>query len=177
MLVHIDPQRFYALFYSLLLPCPADDDVDLVIKLVQLMLLDRYKHLSKNKLLAFSKRLLTMALHLQVSRSISAVLVMIKALLTISPLVTDQLFDNDFSGSGIQYLAELDDPEYCNAQNATLFELILLRTSADRIVRQQCDEILTGKFQSDPYVLRSCEENALAFLRPATEPSAVEQKK
>jgi nucleolar complex protein 3 len=164
VLIHIDPQRFYALFYSLLLPCPSDYDIDLVIKLIQLMLLDRYKQLSKNKLLAFIKRLLTMILHLQSTKSISAILVMIKALLTISSLVTEQLFDNEFSGSGIRYLPELNDPEYCHAQNATLYELTLLRTISNKNIREQCEEILTGKFQLDTHVLRSCQENALAYL-------------
>lgn len=165
VLIHIDPQRFYALFYSLLVPCPADGDIDLVIRLIRLMLLDRYKQLSKNKLLAFVKRLLTMAVHLQSTKSINAILVMVKALLTISPLVTEQLFDNEFSGSGITYLAELTDPEYCNAQNATIFELMLLKKSSDKQIRHQCEEILTGKFQSDTHVLRSCEEHALAYLQ------------
>lgn len=164
VLIHIDPQRFYALFYSLLLPSPADQDIDLVIRLIQLMLVDRYKQLSKNKLLAFTKRLLTMCLHLQVGKSISAILVMIKALLTISSLVTEQLFDNELTGSGIKYLADLDDPEYCNPQNATIYELYLLKTMWDKHVQQHCEEILTGKFQYDTHVLRSCEENALAYL-------------
>ncbi|CAF3384604.1 unnamed protein product [Rotaria socialis] len=167
VLIHIDPQRFYALFYSLLLPCPSDTDIDLVVKLIQMMLLDRYKQLSKNKLLAFVKRLLTMVLHLQSSKSVSAILVMIKALLTISPLVTEQLYDNEFSGSGIRYLWDLDDPEYCNSQNATLYELILLKKTSDKHVRQQCEEILNGKFQSDTHVLRSCQQNALAYLQTA----------
>ena len=167
VLIHIDPQRFYALFYSLLLPCPSDHDIDLVVKLLQMMLIDRYKQLSKNKLLAFVKRLLTMALELQINKSVSAVLVMIKALLSISPMVTDQLFDNEFSGSGIKYLIDLNDPEYCNAQNATLYELTLLRIRSDKHIRQQCDEILSGKFQSDTHVLRSCQEYALAYLQPA----------
>jgi nucleolar complex protein 3 len=165
VLIHIDPQRFYALFYSLLLPCPLDTDIDLVIQLVQLMLLDRYKQLSKNKLLAFVKRLLTMILHLQLATSVNAILVMIKALLTISPLITEQLFDNEFTGSGIRYLSDLNDPEYCNAQNATLFELVLLKRNANKHVRQQCEEILSGKFQSDPHVLRSCSEHAFAYLQ------------
>jgi nucleolar complex protein 3 len=165
VLIHIDPQRFYALFYSLLLPCPSDNDIDLVIKLIQLMLLDRYKQLSKNKLLAFIKRLLTMTLQLQISKSISAILVMIKALLTISSAVTEQLFDNEFSGSGIKYLLDLNDPEYCHAQHATLYELILLRIISNKHIRQQCDEILSGKFQLDTHVLRSCQENALAYLQ------------
>lgn len=164
VLIHIDPQRFYALFYSLLLPCPSDGDIDLVIKLLQLMLLDRYKQLTKNKLLAFVKRLSTMVLHLKSNKSVNAILVMMKALLTISPLTTDQLFDNEFTGSGIKYLPELGDPEYCHAQNASLFELILLRTSSDKVVRQQCEEILSGKFQSDIHVLRASEEKALAHL-------------
>lgn len=167
VLIHIDPQRFYALFYSLLLPCPSDDDIDLVVRLLQLMLLDRYKVLSKNKLLAFVKRLSTMILHLHQPKSVSAILVMIKALLTISPAVTELLFDNECSGSGIQYLPELNDPEYCHSQNATLYDLLLLQTSSNRNVRLQCEEILTGKFQSDTHVLRSCEINALAYLYPA----------
>ena len=165
VLIHIDPQRFYALFYSLLLPCPSDQDIDLVIQLIQLMLIDRYKQLSKNKLLAFIKRLLTMTLHLGSSKSIGAILEMIKALLTISTLVTEQLFDNEFSGSGIRYLPELNDPEYCHAQNATLYELTLLRTISSKMIRKQCDEILSGKFQYDTHVLRSCQENAFARLQ------------
>ena len=165
VLIHIDPQRFYVLFYSLLLPCPLDADIDLVIKLIQLMLIDRYKQLSKNKLLAFTKRLLTMALHLQLNKSISAILVMIKALLTISPLITEHLFDNEFSSSGIKYLPELNDPEYCHAQNATLYELNLLRTISNQDIRQQCEEILGGKFHLDTHVLRSCQENALSYLQ------------
>jgi len=40
-----------------------------------------------------------MALELQINKSVIAVLVMIKALLTISSMVTEQLFDNEFSGS------------------------------------------------------------------------------
>ena len=176
VLIHIDPQRFYALFYSQLLPCPSDDDIDLVIKLIQLMLVDRFKQLSKNKLLAFVKRLLTMSLHLQSTKSISAILVMIKALLTISPLVTEQLFDNEFTGSGIKYLPELDDPEYCNAQNATIYELNLLRKISDKNVRQQCEEILSGKFQWDTHVLRSAEENALGYLQSAENLSSNEKK-
>ena len=164
VLIHIDPQRFYALFYSLLLPCPANEDIDLVVQLIQLMLIDRAKQLSKNKLLAFIKRLLTMSLHLPVSRSVRAILVMIKALLTLSSMVTEQLFDNELTGSGIKYLSELNDPEYCHAQNATVFELCLLKTMPDKQVREQCDEILSGKFQYDTHVLRSCQENALAYL-------------
>lgn len=165
VLIHIDPQRFYALFYSILLPCPAQEDMDLIIHLIQSMLIDRYKQLSKNKLLAFIKRLLTMSLHLPSSQSIQAILVMIKALLSISSLLTEQLFDNELTGSGIKYLPELNDPEYCNAQNATLFELTLLRNTSDKKVREQCEEILSGKFQYDTHVLRSCEENALACLQ------------
>ncbi len=165
VLVHIDPQRFYALFYNLLVPVPSDDDIDLVIQLVQLMLLDRYKQLSRNKLLAFTKRLLTMCVHLQYSKSIAAILEMVKALLSISPLVTEQLFENELTGSGVNYLPDLNDPEYCNAQNATLYELILLRTIGDNRTRQQCEDIIQGKFITDPHVLRFCQENALAHLQ------------
>ena len=50
-----------------------------------------------------------------------------------------------------------------------MLEICLLRciifSISDKHIRQQCDEILTGKFQSDTHVLRSCQENALAYLQ------------
>ena len=39
---------------------------------------------------------------------------------------TDLLLDNESQGSGV-FLPELDEPEYCNAQNAALWELHALR--------------------------------------------------
>lgn len=39
---------------------------------------------------------------------------------------TDLLLDNESQGSGV-FLPELDEPEYCNAQNSALWELHALR--------------------------------------------------
>lgn len=39
---------------------------------------------------------------------------------------TDLLLDNESQGSGV-FLPELDEPEYCNAQNTALWELHALR--------------------------------------------------
>jgi nucleolar complex protein 3 len=42
---------------------------------------------------------------------------------------TDLLLDNESQGSGV-FLPELDEPEYCNAQNTALWELHMLRVRA-----------------------------------------------
>lgn len=39
---------------------------------------------------------------------------------------TDLLLDNESQGSGV-FLPELEEPEYCNAQNTALWELHALR--------------------------------------------------
>lgn len=39
---------------------------------------------------------------------------------------TDLLLDNESQGSGV-FLPELEEPEYCNAQNTALWELHTLR--------------------------------------------------
>jgi len=166
VLIHIDPQRFYSVFYTILLTTPTiDNDIDLVIELIQLMLLDRYKQLSKQKLLAFIKRLITMCLHLQSSHNVSAVFEMIKALLCLSPQATDLLYENEFNGSGIQYLPELNDPEYANAQNSTLYELYLLNKIYDLQTIKQCEQIIKTKFTNDTTVIRMCQTNALHYLQ------------
>lgn len=45
---------------------------------------------------------------------------------------TDLLLDSESQGSGV-FLPELDEPEYCNAQNTALWELHVLRV---RVVPQ-----------------------------------------
>lgn len=41
----------------------------------------------------------------------------------------DILLDNEMQGSGV-YLPELDEPEYCNPQNTSLWELHLQKVTA-----------------------------------------------
>ncbi|CAF1013819.1 unnamed protein product [Didymodactylos carnosus] len=166
VLINIDPQRFYTVFYSLLTSTSStsnNDDIDLIIHLIRLMLIDRWKQLSKPKLLAFIKRLTTMCLHLTCSYSISAIFEMIKALLTVSPQTTDMLYENELTGSGVHYLAEVNDPEYCHAQNSALYELYLINKFYDTNTRHQCEQLIKTKF-NDPNIMKMCDTTAYGYL-------------
>lgn len=60
---------------------------------------------------------------------------------------TDLLLDNESQGSGV-FLPELDEPEYCNAQNTALWELHALRVRLlpPTPAIKQCCALRFGRF-------------------------------
>ncbi|MEJ1276417.1 NOC3 like DNA replication regulator [Cricetulus griseus] len=56
---------------------------------------------------------------------------------------TDLLLDNESQGSGV-FLPELEEPEYCNAQNTALWELHALRRHYHPVVQRFAVHLLAG---------------------------------
>lgn len=128
--LNIDPMRFYGQLYKDLMFEITDilEDksviIPLFLKCVHKMIVARSKQVSMSRLLAFSKRLATLALQ-QDSASAISILSSMRRLLLTSPK-TEILYENEGTGSGV-YLPEMDDPEYCKPEATALWDLNILR--------------------------------------------------
>ncbi|KAM9837143.1 nucleolar complex protein 3 homolog [Aulostomus maculatus] len=132
----VDPLNFYSQFYKMLPQLHAgtpDDDVIIVLRCLDAMLMRRRKQVTLQRVLAFIKRLSMLSLHVLPNASVG-ILAASRAALHVFPRC-DLLLDNEVQGSGY-YLPELNEPEHCNAQNATLWELHTLQRHFHPIVRQ-----------------------------------------
>ncbi|KAH0623607.1 hypothetical protein JD844_006539 [Phrynosoma platyrhinos] len=125
--LNIDPLKFYTHLYKTLFMLHAgatNEDVAIVLQCLDVMLIKRRKQVSQQRALAFIKRLSTLALQVLPNSSIG-ILATNRTLIHTFPK-SDLLLDNESQGSGL-YLPELDEPEYCNAQNTALWELHALQ--------------------------------------------------
>ncbi|XP_020819761.1 nucleolar complex protein 3 homolog isoform X1 [Phascolarctos cinereus] len=142
--LNIDPMKFYTHLYKTLFKLHAgatNEDVEIVLQCLDVMLTKRRKQVSQQRALAFIKRLCTLALHVLPNSSIG-ILATNRVLMHTFPK-TDLLLDNESQGSGI-FLPELDEPEYCNAQNTALWELHALRRHYHPVVRRFASHLIAG---------------------------------
>ncbi|CAH2322087.1 nucleolar complex 3 homolog [Pelobates cultripes] len=133
--LNIDPLKFYTHLYKTLLKLHAgvnNDDILIALQCLEVMLAKRRKQVSQQRALSFLKRLSTLALHV-LPDSCIGILSTNRGIMQTFPK-TDILLDNESQGSGL-YLPELDEPEYCNAQNTALWELHCLRRHYHPVVR------------------------------------------
>ncbi|XP_026526555.1 nucleolar complex protein 3 homolog [Notechis scutatus] len=142
--LNIDPLKFYTHLYKTLFKIHAgatNEDAAIVLQCLDIMLAKRRKQVTQQRVLAFIKRLTTMALQVLPNSSIG-ILATNRTLMHIFPK-TDLLLDNESQGSGI-YLPELDQPEYCNAQNSALWELHSLLRHYHPVVQKFAAHLLAG---------------------------------
>lgn len=100
-------------------------ETSVVIKLLVQILIHRRKQITQARLVAFVKRISTMALQLQHNGALG-ILGVVKQIMQLGK-AANILLDTDSSvGSGF-YQPELEDPEYCNAQSTALWELTALQ--------------------------------------------------
>ncbi|KAK2496919.1 hypothetical protein MC885_005735 [Smutsia gigantea] len=128
--LNIDPMKFYTHLYKTLFKLHAgatNEGVEIVLQCLDVMLTKRRKQVSQQRALAFIKRLCTLALHVLPNSSIGI-------------LATNRIL---MHGSGV-FLPELDEPEYCNAQNTALWELHALRKHYHPIVQRFAAHLITG---------------------------------
>ncbi|XP_028967492.1 nucleolar complex protein 3 homolog [Galendromus occidentalis] len=140
--LNVDPTRYYTLMYSTLLSlnnCVSHDFTPTILQCLDLTLLKK-KDASQQRLLAFTKRLLTTALQTN-DASTLALLSMARSLFT-SHKQLDILLDNEV-GSG-HFNPELQDPEHCNAASATAWETTLLTKHYVPMVRRFAALIADG---------------------------------
>uniref|UniRef100_A0A9L0RS63 Nucleolar complex protein 3 homolog n=1 Tax=Equus caballus TaxID=9796 RepID=A0A9L0RS63_HORSE len=142
--LNIDPMKFYTHLYKTLFKLHAgatNEGVEIVLQCLDIMLTKRRKQVSQQRALAFIKRLCTLALHVLPNSSIG-ILAINRILMHTFPK-TDLLLDNESQGSGV-FLPELDEPEYCNAQNTALWELHALRRHYHPIVQRFAAHLMAG---------------------------------
>uniref|UniRef100_A0A8C2YJW3 Nucleolar complex protein 3 homolog n=1 Tax=Chinchilla lanigera TaxID=34839 RepID=A0A8C2YJW3_CHILA len=142
--LNIDPMKFYTHLYRTLFKLHAgatNEGVEIVLQCLDVMLTKRRKQVSQQRALAFIKRLCTLALQVLPNSSIG-ILATARTLMHTFPK-TDLLLDNDSQGSGV-FLPELDEPEYCNAQNTALWELHALRRHYHPIVQRFAAHLIAG---------------------------------
>ncbi|XP_012515121.1 PREDICTED: nucleolar complex protein 3 homolog [Propithecus coquereli] len=142
--LNIDPMKFYTHLYKTLFKLHAgatNEGVETVLQCLEVMLTKRRKQVSQQRALAFIKRLCTLALHVLPNSSIG-ILATTRILMHTFPK-TDLLLDNESQGSGV-FLPELDEPEYCNAQNTALWELHALRRHYHPVVQRFASHLIAG---------------------------------
>ncbi|KAM5244107.1 nucleolar complex protein 3 homolog isoform 2-T2 [Hipposideros larvatus] len=142
--LNIDPMKFYTHLYKTLFKLHAgatNEGVEIVLQCLDVMLTKRRKQVSQQRALAFIKRLCTLALHVLPNSSIG-ILATNRILMHTFPK-TDLLLDNESQGSGV-FLPELDEPEYCNAQNTALWELHALRRHFHPVVQRFAAHLIAG---------------------------------
>ncbi|XP_061491492.1 nucleolar complex protein 3 homolog isoform X2 [Rhineura floridana] len=142
--LNIDPLKFYTHLYKTLLKLHAgatNEDVAIVLQCLDVMLTKRRKQVSQQRALAFIKRLSTVALHV-LPDSCIGILATNRTLMHTFPK-TDLLLDNESQGSGL-YLPELEEPEYCNAQNTAVWELHTLRRHYHPVVKKFAAHLVAG---------------------------------
>ncbi|XP_038678333.1 nucleolar complex protein 3 homolog [Scyliorhinus canicula] len=142
--LNIDPMKFYTHLYKMLFALHAGDtneDVLIMLQCIDVMLTKRRKQVSLQRAIAYVKRLTILALNVLPNSTIG-ILATNRVLMNSFPK-TDILLDNESHGSGL-YLPELDEPEYCNAQNTVLWELHYLQRHFHPVVRRFAAHISVG---------------------------------
>ncbi|XP_044738304.1 nucleolar complex protein 3 homolog [Chrysoperla carnea] len=143
--LNIDPLRFYAHLYKNLFEFHAGtshSDYPVLLQTLEMVLIKRRKKISQKRLASFAKRLCTMAL-LAMHNGSLACLCFVKTLLQLTKSI-DILLDCDPTVGDGHYLPFSDDPEYTNASNSALWELILLQRHYHPIVRKMALYVSSG---------------------------------
>ncbi|OBS80403.1 hypothetical protein A6R68_21399 [Neotoma lepida] len=172
--LNIDPMKFYTHLYKTLFKLHAgatNDGIEIVLHCLDVMLSKRRKQVSHQRALAFIKRLCTLALQVLPNSSIG-LLATTRILMHTFPR-TDLLLDNESQGSGV-FLPELEEPEYCNAQNTALWELHTLRRHYHPVVQRFAAHLLAGA-PSEVELFETYSMAAMTF-NPPVEPSNSKKK-
>lgn len=143
--LNIDPLRFYTHLYRNLLIVNAGknhDDLLIILRTLNEVLIKRRKNITQHRLLAFVKRLVTLSLQL-LHNGTAGCLGIVKTVMQLTATL-DIILDTDTTiGSG-RYDAELEDPEYCNANCTSLYEVAALGRHYHPVVRKIAQNIAAG---------------------------------
>lgn len=143
--LNIDPLRFYGHLYRNLLVCDAGknhDDVQIILKTLIEVLVKRRKNISQSRMMAFIKRIVTLSMQLLSSGAVSCLGIVKSVMQSTSTM--EMLLDTDTSVGSGKYDAELDDPEYCNANCTALYELATMLRHYHPMVRKIASHIAHG---------------------------------
>lgn len=143
--INIDPTSFYNNLYKDLLVTSAGKNHEnclIVLKTLVDALVKRRRKITNKRAISFVKRLATLSLQVLHNGSLGC-LGLIKTMMQLNRSI-DILLDLDSSGGEGQFQAQLDDPEYANASNTALFEMIPLGNHYHPVVRKFARNIASG---------------------------------
>ncbi|GLG95825.1 Nucleolar complex protein 3 homolog [Gryllus bimaculatus] len=177
--LNIDPLRFYSHLYRSLLHVHAGStnaDALIVLRALEKAIVARRRKVSLQRLMAFIKRLSTLAPHLLHGAALGYLAVIRNVLMQTS--ACDVLLDTDAThGDGI-YQPELPEPEYCGAGASCLWELLLMKRHYHPDVRKMAQNILNNEESTlapevaklSPAVLAETYNCSQMVFRPAVPP-------
>lgn len=143
--LHIDPHKIYCHMYQGLLILSHYTDVEhfiLSLKCLEFNILRKRKKISFGRILAFTKRVATVSLQTPIHGTLALLCAIRNVFLNVRG--TDILLDTESTvGSGV-YFPEMEDPEHCNANSATLWELNLLRKHYNPFIKLYSQYLLNG---------------------------------
>ncbi|KAI5741540.1 hypothetical protein M8J76_014729 [Diaphorina citri] len=141
----IDPMHFYTHLYKNLLYVhigKTQPDLTIILDTFQDILIRRRKKLSQQKILAFTKRLGTLALQNHQHGTL-AVMALIKNVLQLTKCGDMLLEADNASGQGV-YEPYLEEPEYCNANASSLWELAALQRHYHPTIQKLAIHLMNG---------------------------------
>lgn len=106
------------------------------------VLINRRKRVTQNRLIAFVKRISTLALQLQHHGALG-ILGVVKTIFQLSK-TADILRDTDSNCGDGFYQPEFDEPEFCNAHCTALWELAALQRHYHSVVQRVARNIASG---------------------------------
>lgn len=143
--LNIDPARFYTHLYKNLLFVNAgrrSNDMESIINTLENVLIRRRKNITNSRYLAFLKRMMSLSLQVLHNGTIGCLGIVKNAMQLNSSL--DILLDVETKiGSG-KFDPMIEEPEFCNANCTSLFELGLLRRHYHPIVAKMANHIAAG---------------------------------
>ncbi|GAB0090674.1 Nucleolar complex protein 3 homolog [Sergentomyia squamirostris] len=144
--LNIDPIRFYNHLYRNLLIIHAGknhNDFLIILRTLEEVVVKRRKDVTYQRLLAFTKRIMSASLQLMHNGSLGCVCIT-KNMLQLTSKSVDVLLDTEsFVGSG-RYDPELIDPEYCNANCTLLYEVSALMRHYHPICAKMAKHLAAG---------------------------------
>ncbi|XP_054260886.1 nucleolar complex protein 3 homolog [Macrosteles quadrilineatus] len=144
--LNIDPSRFYTHLYNNLFYINAGkthEDVKIVLRILEIVLIQRRKKITHQRLLAFTKRLSILGTQLLHNGCLGA-LAIVRRVMQLG-MGVDVLLDVDPTlGQGV-YNPELEEPEHCNPASTALWELSLLQRHYHPTVRNLAQHIVSSE--------------------------------
>ncbi|OAD53274.1 Nucleolar complex protein 3 like protein [Eufriesea mexicana] len=170
--LNLDPYRFYAHLYKNLLNIHCGRthlETEILIKILVQALIYRRKRITQNRLIAFIKRIATLTLQLQ-HNSALGILGLIRQTMQLGK-TANILLDTDCTTGNGSYQAELEEPEYCNAQCSALWELAALQRHYHSIVQKMAKNIAwdvppTGEGSLSPEIAKLSPEELHTVFDP-----------
>lgn len=159
--LNVDPQRFYAIFYRCLLGGAGPLDTGPLLSCFDLVVVRRRRRLSVSRLLAFLKRLATLALSHGASLSL---LLALRGVVIVDRRL-DVLLDTE-SGDVGPFRPDLGDEEGAAVPPGPLWELHLLRHHAAAQVRTVARVLAAGADATLPHRIASLDPKRAARGNP-----------